>query len=96
MELAVMVSRVLPIARYDVKVRAVLTWRGDKPSPVELAGLRKVVPEFRDRGLLDVVETIKHKSSWELGVFPRPYALGELTILANKNGLTLELVEVGT
>jgi hypothetical protein len=88
------VSRAFPELHDEVKVRALLRWHGNKPSPVELSGLRQVVSEFRDLGLLDVLEAVRGKSSWELGIFPRPYALAELMILAKKNGLTLELEEI--
>jgi hypothetical protein len=80
--------------RDETRVRAVVRWKGEKPSPRELLALRAVVPAFRDRGIADVAEAVRDRQSWELGEFSRPYAQAELTLVTRQHGLLLELQEI--
>ncbi len=89
-----MVSRILSTERDTSTVRAFVCWAGDVPSPQELIALCAVVDSFRALGLAGVKQTVRGLRRWELGEFPKPYAVHELSELVQRHGLSLQLINV--
>lgn len=69
-----MVSFYLPPLLNEPNVRVVVRWRGARASNAEIAALRQLLPELRDRPAADVFREARSVGEWVLATCDPGYA----------------------